>query len=93
MAQNCVNTNDQNIVLYLEKKLSTSCMQDIKTTFKKWNIFLQNHQRYGLNEDHAIFLKYCTQKIYKCYHAMANDTSYRPYSSPYLTSSSQLSAI
>ena len=35
MAQNCVNTNDQNIVLYLEKKLSTSCMQDIKTTFKK----------------------------------------------------------
>lgn len=35
MAQSCVNTNDQNIVLYLEKKLSISYMQDVKTTFKK----------------------------------------------------------
>ena len=31
------------------------------------------------DEDHALFLKYCPEKIDKCYHAIANDTSCRPH--------------
>ena len=31
------------------------------------------------DEDHALFLKYCPDKRYKCFHAITNDTSARPH--------------
>lgn len=60
------------------KWLTPQCMQGVKilarnekSPYKPCDIWI--------NEEHSIFLKYCPEKRYRCYHSMANDTSARPH--------------
>ena len=53
------------------------CMQGIKQFTKKEKATYKPSDIWT-DEDHVLFLKYCPDKRYRCYHSMTNDTSARP---------------
>ncbi len=61
-----------------DKWLTPPCMQGVKLLARKEQSPYKPSDIW-INEEHALFLKYCPQKRDKCYHSMANDTSARPH--------------
>lgn len=60
------------------KRITPKIMSGIKQLPRKEKILYKNSDLW-ISEEHAIFLKYCPSKRDKAFHAMANDTSARPY--------------
>jgi integrase len=60
-----------------KKWVTPICMQGIKQLARKEKSAYKPSDMW-IEEDHALFLKYCPEKRDRCFHAMANDTSARP---------------
>jgi integrase len=57
-----------------KKCITPLCMQGIKQLSRKQTSTYKASDIWT-SKDHTLFLKYCPEKRYRCYHAMANDTS------------------
>ena len=61
-----------------KKWITPPSMQGIKQLSRKEKSTYRPSDMWT-DEDHALFLKYCPDKRYKCFHAITNDTSARPH--------------
>jgi integrase len=60
------------------KRITPLCMNGIRRLSRQERSPYKPSDLWN-GEEHAVFLKYCPNKRDRCYHAMANDTSARPY--------------
>jgi integrase len=61
-----------------QKWVTPPCMQGIRRLPRKEKSPYRPSDIWT-NEEHSVFLKYCSSKQMKCYHGMASDTSARPH--------------